>query len=305
MSRALSAAPVVHVVIVNYRSSDFVARCLATLDPVWCLSAVVVDNSDDLVELGRLRAIPAEVPVTVVDAGANIGFGAGVNLGVTKVDWGSSEFVWVLNPDTEPEPGAAEELVARLTGGLATGAVGAVSPVVVSGERADTVWFAGGDVDLATGRVQHWNYAQPFNRSEITPYSTHFLCGAAPMFTREAWEGLGGFDQALFLYWEDVELSLRAHDLGIRFEVVPSAVVWHAVGGTSGERGQSRGFYRYSARNRALVMRRRVGIRAVLGVPGIVSTLRLAAHPLREESGRWQKFASGVRGLAEGLGQAR
>lgn len=296
MSQTTAGARV-DVVIVNYHSSDYVQRCVATFDPAWCHSVVVVDNSADCDELARLTELDVPAPLTVLDAGGNVGFGAGVNLGAAHLRDSGADLLWILNPDTLPEQGAAEALIARLDQGCAA----AVSPAIVSGDDGDTVWFTGGDVDLKTGAVRHWDYERPFDRRRTTAYFTMFLCGAAPLFRKDAWADLGGFDEKLFLYWEDVELSLRAHDRGLRFEIVPSAVVWHAVGGTSGEHGQSRHFYRYSARNRVAVMRRRRGLRAVFGVPGLIATVRLALHPLRESSGRWSKFRVGLQGLLAGV----
>lgn len=297
MTAAAPSPTSAHVVIVNYRSHRFVSACVRALDPAWCRSVVVVDNSRDADELAELRSIESAAPLRVVDAGGNIGFGAGVDLGVSLVDWRDGEAVWILNPDTVPEPAAAR----RLLGHLAASGAAAASPAVVTGDDAGTIWFTGGEVDERTGSVRHWDYLQPFDRTASEPYRTEFLCGAAPMFTRSAWEALGGFDDDLFLYWEDVELSLRARDLGLRFDVVPAAVVWHAVGGTSGESGQSRAFYRWSMRNRVIVMRRRVGLRALFGVKGAAVTAKLALAPLREREARWAKFGQGLVGLAEGL----
>ena len=63
-----------------------------------------------------------------------------------------------------------------------------------------------------------------------------FVTGAAMMMHISTFELIGGFREDLFLYWEDVDLSLRAGRAGVRMELVPDARVWHAEGGSAESR---------------------------------------------------------------------
>jgi GT2 family glycosyltransferase len=54
--------------------------------------------------------------------------------------------------------------------------------------------------------------------------------GAAMMFTREAFERIGGWDSGFFLFGEDVDFCKRLRDAGMRVVYAPSACVYHTIG---------------------------------------------------------------------------
>ncbi|WP_232536677.1 glycosyltransferase family 2 protein [Curtobacterium flaccumfaciens] len=288
------------VVIVNYHSSDFVRRSTAAVDPTWCERVVLVDNSNDPVEAERLASIRLPVPTKIIIEPSNVGFGVGANHGIDfALGAAPNSSVWLLNPDTEPAAGAPESLVRRLSLGLDD----IVSPLVLTGDSGDErIWFAGGVADGRTGNVAHDDYLKPYDPTTIDEARpTTFMCGAAPVFTPEAWRRLRGFREDLFLYWEDVELSLRAQDLGLRMTVIRDASVWHAVGGTSDETGQSRNFYYYSARNRVRVMIDRGSGLELLRPRGLRELAKFALRPLRRErSQRLRKTCLALTGYVVG-----
>lgn len=291
------------VVIVNYHSSDFVRRSTAAVDPTWCERVVLVDNSNDPVEAERLASIRLPVPTKIIIEPSNVGFGVGANHGIDfALGAAPNSSVWLLNPDTEPAAGAPESLVRRLSLGLDD----IVSPLVLTGDSGDSgderIWFAGGVADGRTGNVAHDDYLKPYDPTTIDEARpTTFMCGAAPVFTPEAWRRLRGFRDDLFLYWEDVELSLRAQDLGLRMTVIRDASVWHAVGGTSDETGQSRNFYYYSARNRVRVMIDRGSGLELLRPRGLKELAKFALRPLRcERSQRLRKTCLALTGYVVG-----
>ena len=137
-----------------------------------------------------------------------------------------------------------------------------------------------------------------------------FLSGAALMLTAGTFASLGGLREDLFLYWEDVDLSLAAAAAGLRMAVVLGAQVWHAEGASSRREGDggSAIYYRWTARNRIVVSSdHRVGRpwSLVLG-PGSAETARLLARALvRERRGRTHKAAEVVAGTWAGLRAAR
>jgi len=291
-------------VIVNFHSSDFVRRSTATVDPNWCEQVVLVDNSNDPAEAERLAGIKLPVPTKVIVEQSNLGFGIGANHGIDFALGSTPDSpVWLLNPDTEPSAGAPNALLQRLALNLDD----VVSPLVLTGENGDErIWFRGGAVDQRTGNVVHDDYLAAYDPATVpNARSTGFMCGAAPVFTPGAWRRLGGFREDLFLYWEDAELSLRAQDLKLRMTVIGDASVWHAVGGTSDEAGQSRNFYYYSARNRVRVMIDRGNGASLLAPRGLTELAKFVLRPLRRErSERLQKALRAVEGYLTGAKDA-
>src|SRR5204863_6429752 len=58
-------------------------------------------------------------------------------------------------------------------------------------------------------------------------------CGASLLLTRELLDDVGGFDPALFMYYEDLDLAWRARLRGWRFVYAPAAAVRHVCGGST------------------------------------------------------------------------
>lgn len=289
--------PTVLVVVVNYNSSGYVADCIRSMDGEPVGRIVVVDNASrpqDREDLVRL--LGADDRVTVVPSATNVGFAAGVNLGVRHLDPGDEDVVVVLNPDTRVADGALEALAHVLE----RGDFDVVSPVIYTGDEQPTVWFAGGRVDLRRGQTVHLGYGRA-GLLERGNAEVSFVTGAAPAMTGRTWRELGGFREDLFLYWEDADLSLRAAAQGRRLGVVGDAAIWHAEGGSAEGPGRGVAYYYYMQRNRIIVLRPVVGLRRLLVGPGAWPVLRTTFRALQEPEGRWRKTSCSVIGLWDGI----
>jgi GT2 family glycosyltransferase len=202
------------VVVVAFHGAEDLDRCLA---PVTGLDVVVVDNSSD----PDVAAVAAGHNCRYVDAGANLGFAAGVNLGVAKLPCDAD--VLLLNPD------AVITLadVRALTAGLAAApAVAAVSPRLVdeSGGEQRVVW-------PFPSPARMWREA--VGAAHFVAEPADFVVGAVLLLRRTAWNDVGGFDERFFLYAEEADWQRRAALRGWTSRVVESAVATHRGAGTA------------------------------------------------------------------------
>jgi GT2 family glycosyltransferase len=211
-------APSVSVIVVTFNAREFVERCLrAVLEQDYSnLEIVVVDNHshDGTPEFIRQR-FPG---VRLVCSEANVGFGAGNNLGVAVARGGVFAF---LNPDAVPEP----TWLSRLVGGMrehshqfATSKITLLSDRDLLNSGGNLIHYLG--LSFCRGlRAQRSRYDSP----ELVSGAS----GAAFAITRDLFVQLGGFDGTFFMYHDDVDLSLRALLAGERCLYVPGAVVAH------------------------------------------------------------------------------
>lgn len=291
----------VKILIVNYRSVRYLKRCLDSLEPFDDCEITVVDNGSGCDEVEQIQRHIASIQnVSLVTSPVNLGFGAGVNLAAQEAGVLPSDEVWVLNPDTTVDSEAAETLKTAIRAGKAD----IVSPLITSGPEDDPwIWFAGGGMNVRSGKSYHSLFGQPIAQAPKGEIHTDFVTGAAPMFRGDVWIGLGGFREDLFLYWEDAELSIRARAMGHRLMLVPQARVWHKEGGSGAQsNGLSATYYYYVQRNRLIVCGQGQRSVRIALVEGLLETTRLLLKPLvRERHDKLAKFIASSAGLVAGL----
>lgn len=228
-------APVA-VVVVAWNAATYLPDCLASLQRLRRPPAevVVFDNasSDGGPDLVRSR-FPA---VRLVEAGANLGYCRGNNMGIAAT---TSPFVLVLNPDTVLGEDFLEEVLPAFEDpavGIATGKL---------------LRFDGRTLDSA-GQSLGWS-RQPIDRGYGRPDLGQFdrdedvfgACGAAALYRRSMLDAIAlgpgvVFDESFFAFYEDLDLAWRARRAGWRAVYRHRAVGRHARGGTASSTGPRR-----------------------------------------------------------------
>lgn len=203
------------------------ARALCVPSPARPISCTLVDGAQS----APSRASVADAKLMLVPNGANLGFAGGNNAGIRLAfQQLNSDYVWLLNNDTVVEPETMRELVraAEDEGGL-----GLVSSRISLLSDPATVWFEGGEYNPLWATASHVPLAR-FARS-----TRRYLSGCSLLIGRRAWERIGLLDDALFMYGEDIDYSIRAERAGLPLRIAAESRVLHAVGASSGMRTPS------------------------------------------------------------------
>lgn len=228
------AEPRLAVVLLTWNARADTVACLGRLVPQLRAGdlLVVSDNgSSDGTESAVRAAFPS---VAYVQNGTNLGFAGGVNAGLRRALDSASEWLFVLNNDTEPDT----ELLARLRAQAASAApnVGALQPLLVSTadpERIDSAGLA--PRALPGARDRH--AGEPARSLGTAARPIFGACGAAALYRRSALERVGIFDDALFVLFEDVDLAFRLRAAGYEAWLVPSIKLPHRRGVSSASDG--------------------------------------------------------------------
>jgi len=202
-------AETVSVVLVTYQSANVLAKAIASVpDDV---PVVVVDNASTDGSVGLAESCGA----MVLRNNQNLGFGTACNRGAAET---RSDYILFMNPDARLKPDTLENLCEVAEAHPKTGAVG---PVLVDKDgpvlpRKETLLEA----------------RKPMLAQKIPdkPVTTGFLSGAALMVRRSVFLAIGGFDERIFLYLEDDDLSLRIRRAGHSLMYIPEALVEHYQG---------------------------------------------------------------------------
>jgi GT2 family glycosyltransferase len=196
-------------IVVAYDSGDALVRCV---DALRADGVDVIDvNNGGPVELGR-------DDVRLIETGGNVGFGAGCNRGAEAAD---ADVLVFLNPDTVVRPGAGTALARRLE----DEAVGIVQARLRLLDRPDEL-NSSGNVVHVSGLAWPGGYGEPAE-TLAEPREIAYASGAAFAVRAPLFRELGGFEEALFLYQEDLELCWRTRLHGLRVVADPAADVLH------------------------------------------------------------------------------
>jgi GT2 family glycosyltransferase len=212
----MAADPDVSVVLLAYGDEPLLQASVGAVlasTGVANLELIVVDNGSPAV-----TGLAPDPRLRVLTMEQNTGFAGGCDIGAAQAHGRCLVFV---NSDAFVEPDAIAELVAALE----DPSVGLVCGSVRLADRPDVVNAVGNPVHLV-GLVTAGGYGEPASE-HLVARDIASVTGALFGCRREVWDALGGFDETYFAYHEDVELSLRCWQRGLRVRYVPTAVARH------------------------------------------------------------------------------
>jgi len=248
------ADPRVAILIPTWNRRADLLRCLASLTRLDYdnFAVVVVDNAS---ADGTASAVRERYPDCVVlENATNLGFAGGNNVGIRWALEHGSDFVLLINNDTEATPGLVRELVRVARQDERIAAVGARNLLLEDPAR---LWGAYGALTFGPFVVRSEGQGEPDGPRWQTVRDVDWVIGNAMMLRRAPLERLGLLDEGFFAYHEDVDWCLRARAAGYRVVYAGTAAILHQGGGTS-DPGQAHSFpqWYFLGRNGVLLARR-------------------------------------------------
>lgn len=237
------AASDLTVIIVSYNTRQLTLTCLETLFAATHEAnphVVVFDNASSD---GSAEAVVAQFPqVELIASTENLGFAQANNIVAAAAQ---TEWLLLLNPDTEVHDGAIDRLWAfskahpraGVTGGRTVFPDGSLN--IASCWMRITPWSA---FCMAVGLTAMFPKSENFNPEGMGAWQrdsfreVDIVVGCFLMIPRSLWKELGGFDLKYFMYGEEADLCLRAKSMGYRPAITPDAQIMHLVGAASGKR---------------------------------------------------------------------
>lgn len=304
----MAAPPKVGIALLNWNQYDDTALCLSSLRESLFRPAIVLvyDNGSTDGSADRLKAEFPEIELVV--AGRNYGFSEGNNRAAKILLDAGMDLVWVLNNDTQVPPDCLGALVHTLQEDLG---IGAVSAKIWFLDAAKPLCYAGAICHPWTFEVTWRGMREPDSGQYDIPEDTGVLSGCCMLIRAEVLRDIGLFNNAFFIYAEDVEWSQRAVERGIRLRYEPRAALWHKMFGSAVKGGDrvipkssprveyllARNFIlRVRLHTRPWGIRRLVALGRFMLVRRIPRALALLLLPSRRAAG-W----AGLKGLWAGL----
>ena len=258
----------VSVIIVTYNSERFICKCLLSLDHQSQAvdEIIIIDNNSISLKLLNECAEHSSVPVHIISLPYNLGYAGAANAALEHIHK-QSEYVVYVAPDTFLAERYIEDGIMHLEN-PENAKVGALSGILLGYdiERDRPT----GLID-STGICQTW-YGRWYDRDQKkkkedvsynSPEEMTALCGTALICRRSALsimkqlEPYSYYDVSLFMYKEDIDLTLRMRAAGFKLRLIPKMIAYHC-----------RGWNRKNMSNRAKILsaRNEIQINAKLSI---------------------------------------
>jgi GT2 family glycosyltransferase len=217
------SSPLVSLVILNYNTPELVYDCLASIERHLGVTyeIIVVDNaSSKPVDKARVEGF-AHTRCLLLDS--NRGFGSGNNAGAALA---TGTYLWLLNSDTLLVDSSMDQLFQDIQQETK---LGAVSPLLYNDlqlQQMQPDFYANfqtlPSLVLRNGRP-------PLDMS-ATLFSTQVIVGASFILPLALFQELGGFDEQIFMFFEDDDLCYRIQQKGLPVYVYTKARIVHLQG---------------------------------------------------------------------------
>jgi hypothetical protein len=187
---------------------------------------------------GCIPQNPSDHSFVYIQNQTNLGFAAGNNAGIrVALAIGGFDFIWILNNDTIADQRAVETLLAYAKAHLGVGIFGST---VVLADRPGILQCAGGcrfnplttiyRPALGGKRLDAVLSGRDLPRLD-------YIYGAAMLVRTEVFEKIGLFNEAYFLFYEEIDLCRRAQNAGFFLGWCPRSIIYHKNSRTVGRRG--------------------------------------------------------------------
>jgi GT2 family glycosyltransferase len=260
-----TTSPKVLICIVSYNGRKLLEKhlpsVLETSYPNY--DVVIIDNGSTDASVSYVKEHHPDIKI--IENSSNIGFARANNIAFKE--YPDYDFYALLNNDMDVEKDWLDVLVNTAESGKKTGVVG---PKIVYAQRKDDRYVinsAGGVVnrrDMSFDRFEGNVDDGSYDRVE----EVDFISGGAMLLRANAVQDVGGFDDRMFFYYEDVDLCLRMRDTGWKAVYCGKTRVYHDHMASSRSWGSARRTFQ-SGVNRIKSIQRRKGI-----VPSAVELVR-------------------------------
>lgn len=233
------------VLTINYNGAEKTIKLLESLknQTNQDFKVIVLDNASDSADYKKLQTHCTMAPfVQLIKNNENFGFSGGCNIGIKKAIETGADWILLLNNDTWVESDFMVSLMAKLSqlDPLADSKQGIVGIPLVEN---DHVAYCG-KIEWLKPTLEHI-YSVPTVRHRKTD---NYAIGGGVAVHKEVFEKIGLLNEKYFLYFEDVDFSLRAQKAGFKLIILEEPKAYHQVSASTKKLGPSL-LLRYHYRN--------------------------------------------------------
>jgi len=236
----LDTTKTLSIIYIHYKNEEFLRKSILSLQGKMGKGVdfeILVSNNDEESTLDSFRNDFSSVKI--INHRKNVGYGAGNNLGAKEA---KGKYLWFLNADTEVIAPKMEIVRSVFEKDSAVGVVGS-RLITLSGKNQE--WSAG--YEIGFWNLIRNNLGFPKSRSLWSSQmmkDVDWVSGASFFIARDLFFALQGFDEKIFMYFEDMDLCKRVRKTGRKVLYLPQSEVMHIGGGSfKNSEAQKKNYY--------------------------------------------------------------
>ncbi len=209
------------LIIVHYGNSTVTVNCINSISVPEDIKfkIIVMDNSGNF-------SLPERSNIATIKNKRNIGYPAAVNKGIDIAIKLNFRIFLVMNNDVI----LGENFISLILNAIKNKEEKIiVAPLILQNKRQKLIWFGGGKIQQLLLEGKHLGKNKTFGKynCRLQPEFITFFSGALFLITFGAFQSIGHFREDFFLYYDDVDYSLRAERKNIPIIFNPYAVAFH------------------------------------------------------------------------------
>ena len=220
-------------IIISYKDKEYLIRLIKSIGNVMGggteYEVILVDSAKDIQLKELIEGNDLGIRYYALDDNRGYGFAAGY--GVSKAKW---EYICVMNADIEFITGNVKDICDRLERQKEVGLIG--PKIILPDGMVQLSWgLKPTPINELIIKMRDYLYKKGMIRRIMERQTKHefyaeWLTGACFFMRKEVWEEVEGFDTNFFLYFEDIDLSMRLLNRGYKILYYPSFQVLHYMG---------------------------------------------------------------------------
>ncbi len=227
------------VIILNWRQPETTIECVQTVRamPTAHVDILVIDNgSGDNSMMQLQKKLPPEVSLLALPQ--NLGFAGGMNCGLRQAIEAGYDYALLLNNDAFPAADMLDCLLAEAAADVAL-----LCPKIYYEAAYTRIWFAGGRQDRCLLEMRDSGKGKEDGQFWSISRDVDYVVGTGVLVNVTAVTHAGLLDECFFMYYEDLDWSIRFRRAGYRLRYVASAHLYHRISLSSG--GENSPLQRY------------------------------------------------------------
>lgn len=235
MQSSNSADKKISIIIVNFRSDQYLEKCIASLYNFEKEDnfEIIIVNNDQEKKLEKIQTIFSKIKI--INNKNNFGFGQAINVGAKNA---RGEFLFFLNPDSELVETVIPIILKEFEKNLK---IAALSPKVIGENGEKQSWIFGKKMNL--GQLIKNNFLGDKEEKNEKEKEVDWVSGASMVIRKKDFNEVGGFDEKFFLYFEDMDLCLRLKEKGKKAIYFPLVKIMHIGSGSKMEESSRKKAY--------------------------------------------------------------